>query len=191
MLRYPFDPGPRTRTPDSSRRDWVFLYEASGNRDPLLARAQIDVIRGLLENAEHDDTFSILVANTRVRFFDAKPQAATAENIKDAIKFLEGVHLIGASISARRSAPSTTDSRRAKNPHLVHVGSGITTIGQRSDAALAQVVSQRDQVCRRRCRQAMGPILHEAGRGAHRRLLHADQPRRSDQSGGRLSYWRR
>src|SRR5262249_55317791 len=38
------------------RRDWVFLFESSGDRDPLLARAQIEVIRTLLANAEHDDT---------------------------------------------------------------------------------------------------------------------------------------
>src|SRR5262249_41763076 len=35
----------------SGPRSWVFLFESSGDRDPLLARAQIDVIRALLNQA--------------------------------------------------------------------------------------------------------------------------------------------
>ena len=31
------------RRPQRQRRDWVFLFESSGDRDPLLARAQIEV----------------------------------------------------------------------------------------------------------------------------------------------------
>src|SRR6516225_1725865 len=54
------------------RRDWVILFESSANRDPLIARAQIDLVRYLLLNAEHDDTFVLLTANTRVRSFDQK-----------------------------------------------------------------------------------------------------------------------
>ena len=41
-------------------RDWVFLFESCGDRDPLLARVQVDVIRTLLTNAEHNDTFAIV-----------------------------------------------------------------------------------------------------------------------------------
>src|SRR5262249_60692989 len=53
-LRYrPTLPGKAVR----QRRDWVFLFESSGDRDPLLARVQVDVVRTLLANAEHDDTF--------------------------------------------------------------------------------------------------------------------------------------
>ena len=47
MVRY----RPTLPVDDASRneqRDWVFLFESSGDRDPLLARAQIEVIRALL-----------------------------------------------------------------------------------------------------------------------------------------------
>src|SRR5262249_41421181 len=48
MLRY----RPTLAGQPRPRRDWVFLFESSGDRDPLLARVQIDVIRQLLANAE-------------------------------------------------------------------------------------------------------------------------------------------
>ena len=135
MLRY----RPKMASlPARERRDWVVLYEASANRDPLLARAQIDVIRGLLENAEHDDTFMLVAANTRIHWFDAKPQAAIQENIQEAVRFLEGVQLIGALDLAQALTAVEPTLKSAKNPVLVHVGSGIATIGMRNDAALRQ-----------------------------------------------------
>ena len=70
--------------------DWVFLFESSGDRDPLLARVQIDVIRKLLTNAEPTDTFAILAAGTRVRPLPKEPVLATPANIQAAVAFLEG-----------------------------------------------------------------------------------------------------
>src|SRR5262249_60351277 len=55
MLRY----RPQlTAAPERQRRDWVFLFESSGDRDPLLARTQVEIIRGLLAPAEPEDTFA-------------------------------------------------------------------------------------------------------------------------------------
>src|SRR5207247_1003004 len=100
------------------QRDWVFLFESSGDRDPLLARAQLEVIRTLLANAEHGDRFMIVSASTRVNFppryenfsgtekdlregrnkFGSAPllMAVDAANVHSAIRFLEESHLIGA-----------------------------------------------------------------------------------------------
>ncbi len=51
--------------PQRERRDWIFIFEAAGSRDPLLARAQIDTISELLSNGEHDDTFQIVAEELR------------------------------------------------------------------------------------------------------------------------------
>jgi tetratricopeptide (TPR) repeat protein len=142
MVRYRPKLAPRDSR-EASRRDWVFLYEASGNRDPLLARAQIDMIRGLLDNAEHDDTFSIIAANTRVHLFDTAARPATAENVKEAVKFLESVQLIGALDLGQAFTAAAPAIQNAKNPHLVHVGSGVATIGQRSEAAQSKLIDTR------------------------------------------------
>ncbi|HVK14973.1 MAG TPA: VIT domain-containing protein, partial [Gemmataceae bacterium] len=82
--------------PRRERRDWVVLFESSGARDPLVARAQVEVIRSLLTHAEHDDTFAVLTVGTRVRKWKPEPVAASAENVGEAVAWLEKAHLIGA-----------------------------------------------------------------------------------------------
>jgi ferric-dicitrate binding protein FerR (iron transport regulator) len=120
------------------RRDWVFLFEASGDRDPLLGRVQVDVIKTLLENAEHDDTFSIVTAGTRVHAFRAKPQAATPENVERAVNFLEQTHLVGALDLERALVATGPFVEAAENPVLVHVGSGTAVLGKRDVDALVR-----------------------------------------------------
>jgi len=122
------------------RRDWVFLFEASGDRDPLVARVQVDVIRTLLENAEHDDTFSILTAGTRVRAYAAKAKKATPANVAKAVRFLEQTQLVGALDLERALASAGPFVEAVENPVLVHVGSGVPILGNKDvDALVAQV----------------------------------------------------
>ncbi len=75
---------------------WVFLFEHSGDRSPLLARTQIEILRTLLNNAEHTDTFSIVKASTRATLYAEQPLPCSPENIAAAVKHLENVHLVGA-----------------------------------------------------------------------------------------------
>jgi ferric-dicitrate binding protein FerR (iron transport regulator) len=130
MLRYRPDlPGVRER----QRRDWVFLFESSADRDPLLARTQIEIIRTLLNNVEHDDTFAILSAGTLVRPFADEPKPATPANVAAAIAFLEKTHLIGALDLGRALQAAEPLVKAGKNPWLVHVGSGLTGMGRRQE----------------------------------------------------------
>ena len=125
------------------RRDWVFLFESSADRDPLLARVQVDVIETLLENAEHDDTFSVVTAGTRVHALGAKPQAATAENVKRAVKLLEQTHLVGALDLGRALDATKPLVEMAANPVLVHLGSGLPVLGQKDVDALLRRIPKR------------------------------------------------
>ncbi|MCA9012444.1 MAG: FecR domain-containing protein, partial [Planctomycetaceae bacterium] len=75
---------------------WGFIFEQAGDRTPLLARTQIEIIRTLLENAEHSDTFSIVTASSRAALYADEPLLCSAENIAAAVKYLENVHLVGA-----------------------------------------------------------------------------------------------
>jgi len=137
MLRYRPE---LANLPKRERRDWVILFESSGARDPLVARAQVEVARSLLGQAEHDDTFVILTAGTRVRQFDFNPRKATADNVKQAIEFLERTHLIGALNLEQALEAATPYVRTATNPHLVHLGGGIASLGeQRADKLVAKV----------------------------------------------------
>jgi ferric-dicitrate binding protein FerR (iron transport regulator)/tetratricopeptide (TPR) repeat protein len=137
MLRYRPD---LQGAPQRERRDWVFLFESSGARDPLLARAQIEVIRALLDNAEHDDTFSILTVGTRVKQFRPESIPATPENVSEAVKFLEQSHLIGALDLEQGLKEAAGLLQKAANPYLVHVGGGIATLGeQRSEMLIPRI----------------------------------------------------
>ena len=125
------------------RRDWIFLFESSADRDPLLARAQVEIVKTILDNAEHDDTFSVLTAATRMHAYDAKPQTATPANVKLAVGFLENVHLIGALDLGRALDAVRPLAEAAENPVLVHVGSGLPVLGQRDVDELVQRVPRR------------------------------------------------
>ena len=116
-----------TSPPTAPKRHWAFLFEASGARDPLVARAQVEVIRHLLTQLDPNDTFQVYAANTRTET-PAEPQPPTAEAIGKAIAFLERSHLVGAFDLAKAF-------ETIRNPGgemmLVHVGSGFAALGDR------------------------------------------------------------
>jgi hypothetical protein len=135
MVRYrPELPG----EPNRQRRDWVFLVETSGDRDPLLMRTQIEVVRALLKEAEPGDTFALLAANTRTAALSDKSLFVTEANVARAIAFLEGRHLIGALDLGHALADTERFLKEGKNPYLVHVGSGIAAMGERRDDVLSK-----------------------------------------------------
>jgi hypothetical protein len=137
MLRYRPALDARADQP-AGPRTWVFLFESSGDRDPLLARTQIEIIRGLLANADPDDTFAVLAAGTRVLPFADKPLPVTPENVRAALAFLEASHLIGALDLGRALAEAEPFLKAGRGAHLVHVGSGVAAMGERRDDVLAK-----------------------------------------------------
>ena len=136
MLRY----RPQLAAPPvaAGPRHWVFLFESSGDRDPLLARVQIDLIHELLLHADAQDTFMVLSAGTRTRSLSKEPQPATPANIQAAVAFLENTHLVGALDLGRALAEAASALKKGTNPYLVHVGSGIAAMGERRDDVLAK-----------------------------------------------------
>jgi tetratricopeptide (TPR) repeat protein len=140
MLRYrPVLPGKAA----TQRRDWVFLFESSGDRDPLLARVGADVVRTLLESAEHDDTFTVLSAGSRVRSFNSEPLPATAANVRAAGDFLDRSHLIGALDLKQALEEARPLLEKAQNPYLVHVGSALAALGERRTDALLRLLPEK------------------------------------------------
>jgi tetratricopeptide (TPR) repeat protein len=143
MLRYrPHLPADNPGTKAKAPRCWVILFESSGDRDPLVARAQVEVVRHLLGQAESDDTFTVLTAGTRAHSFSQAPQPVTPDNVQAAVAFLEKAHLIGALDLGRALAAAGAVARSAKNPYLVHVGSGIAAMGERRRDVLAKRIPE-------------------------------------------------
>ena len=137
MLRYrPVLPDQPTR----QGRNWVFLFESSADRNPLLARAQIDVLRNILAHAERDDRFSVLAVNTRVHAWSDNLAPVTPDNIQAAVEYLEKTHLVGAlDLEAGLSAAAGM-LKDAQNGHVVHLGGGTAILGIRADDALVQKI---------------------------------------------------
>lgn len=139
MLRYrPELEGDLTRP----KRHWVFLVETSSDRDPLLARVQIEVIQQLLKRVEHDDTFSVVTAGTRAASFRPAPLRCSNKNIKAAIKHLEQTHLIGAVDLQKGIEACRTHCDSPHETFLVHLGSAIPVLGERSQSKLLESLPQ-------------------------------------------------
>jgi tetratricopeptide (TPR) repeat protein len=131
-----------TGKPQPQRRDWVFLVETSGDRDPLLARTQIDVMQGLLRHAQPDDTFAVLTAATRVVTLEKELRPVTPEKVQVAVSFLEKAHLIGALDLGQALNAAEPLLKGGRNPYLVHLGSGIAAMGERRDDVLARRIPE-------------------------------------------------
>ena len=126
MLRYQPDlPGEAKRKP----RHWVFLFEASADRNPVLARGQIEIIRTLLDNAEHTDTFNIVTANSEATAFSKQPLNCTRRNVRKAVAHLEQTHLVGA-LDLQKAWRKCADLAVGEfEAMIVHTGSAIPVLG--------------------------------------------------------------
>lgn len=173
-LMFRHRPTIQQRTTDDgqpTKSHYLFLFESSADRDPLLARAQIEIIRTLLENLEHDDTFAILSANTRVRSI-AEKQPATVESIQSAIEALEKVHLIGA-LDLDQALTATREVLKGEDgAWLVHVGSGVAAIGERREDVLTRRVPAG---------------VHYAGIGVGKRWARSFMKAAAERSGGHFA----
>ena len=119
-----------------------FLYEASADRDPVLARVQVDVIRTLLENADADDTFTILAASSRIRSFSDEPLPVRPRNVKRAVEFLEKAQLVGALDLEKAFKVAAETARGVGSPCLVHLGSGYPKLGEDDHQSLAALLPE-------------------------------------------------
>ena len=139
MLRFGPDlPDKMKRLP----RHWVFLFESSADRNPLLARTQIEIIRTLLDNAEHSDTFNIVTANTEATAFSRKPLMCSAKNIANALADLNQTHLIGAMDLQKALTGCAELCDSEYETVVVHTGSGIPVLGEQDQSALLKLIPE-------------------------------------------------
>jgi hypothetical protein len=120
------------------RRDWVVLFDSSGGRTPLLARTQIEILRALLANAGPGDTFAVIAASTRARSLNPRLRPVTPKNVRAVLARLGQTHLLGALDLGQALAAARPFLKAAKDPWLVHVGSGAVGMGERRADVLAR-----------------------------------------------------
>ncbi len=126
MLRYRPELAPSSATP--APRNWVFLFESSADRDPLLARAQAEVIRHVLASAAPQDTFNVVTAGSRTRRFAPAPLPVASAHLAGATEFLDNTHLVGA-LDLGAAFDDVAALLKGNNAWLVHLGSGYAALG--------------------------------------------------------------
>ena len=169
MIRFRPDLNGELKRP---RRNWVFLYESSGDRNPLLARIQLDVISTMLEHAEHDDTFSIISAATKTEIFRIKPVRCSKKNIEKAIAWLEDSHLVGALNLEEAFRKAKPFCRSDHDTLLVHVGSANAVLGERDERKLLK---------------SLPPDIEYVGVGVGKRWSRAFMKSAAGQTGGHFT----
>ena len=137
MLRYrPELAAARQRSP----QQWIFLVENSADRNDLLADTQRQIVKVLLENAEHTDTFSIIRAGTQADVFRRKPVPCSLENVAAAQEFLREVAPIGALDLEQALQAVRKQVRGQREAWIVHLGTGIPVLGERDETTLLRLV---------------------------------------------------
>lgn len=126
-----------------AKRNWAILFESSGDRDPLLARAQIEIIRHFLLQLEPTDTFQVYAAGTRTAVHSPTPQPTSPGNVLAAVQFLEGRHLIGA-LDLEKAFRTMTHP--GGDTTVVHVGTGIAVLGERRHDELIKALPKGQYV---------------------------------------------
>jgi hypothetical protein len=113
-------------------RNWVFLFESAASRDPLLARAQAEVIAHLLHNIDPGDTFDVLTVGTHIQRLSPTPLPVNPENIAKTADYLSKTHLIGAT-NLGAAFEEAAALLHGSGAWLVHVGAGYATLGVREE----------------------------------------------------------
>ena len=117
-------------------RDWIFLVDCCGDRTPRLARAQIEIVRNLMDIAEEGDTAALIVGGVRPQVLAGYRLEATPETTRRMVEMLEPTHLVGGLNLQRAIEAAQPYFAAAGNPVLVHVGTGHASLGQCDPTAL-------------------------------------------------------
>jgi tetratricopeptide (TPR) repeat protein len=124
--------------PSPQARHWVFVHETSADRDPLLTRAQIELLKGVLHCAAAGDTFQVITAAHTAKVLTPRPIAVSAETVKAVTDALGKTHILGAlDLKAALRSAGTLAAARPGNACIVYLGAARTVLGSRDVWKLA------------------------------------------------------
>lgn len=121
-------------------RHWIFLVENSADRNALLAETQRQIVKVMLENSEHSDTFSMLRAGTQADAFAAKGVECSLDNVAASLQFLSEVAPIGALDLGQALKGVQQQMIAGREAWIVHLGTGIPVLGERDLTTLQRML---------------------------------------------------
>ena len=165
--------GPTTKTPSSARfqdpdghyamvgltpeialerqwraRRWVVLYDTSGSRSGVAALAQRHALKRLLAELDEEDQVAILAFDATRRWLGPGFQAVGDIDLAEVDAHARGDGIghtdLGAALSeaVERLAMSADDNAQ-REPHILYLGDGIATAGEKTPAKLAAMIAGR------------------------------------------------
>ena len=121
-------------------RHWVFLVENSADRNAILAETQRQIVKVLLENTEHTDTFSMLRAGTQPDAFAAKGLECSLDNVAASLRFLNEVAPIGALDLGQALQGVQQQTASGRETWIVHLGTGVPVLRERDLTTLQRML---------------------------------------------------
>jgi Ca-activated chloride channel family protein len=118
-------------------RHFAILVDESGARTAAEVIAQNEIVARLLSELDDEDRFELLAVTTRVRRLK-EGFLPPRENPMNALAFLDGIQPLGASNLELGLAEAARSLEGKSNPHVVYVGSGIASFGERDPARLVE-----------------------------------------------------
>jgi MYXO-CTERM domain-containing protein len=129
-------------------RDLVFVLDTSGSMGGVKITQAKEALRGVLGGLRPADSFSLISFSDQVRTFQPNVVQANAQNVADALTFVDGLQATGgtniydALAAAFGALPSGTGHPR----YVVFLTDGQPTVGTTSVDAIIAMASTRDEV---------------------------------------------
>ena len=129
---------------DPEPRQWIVVNDVSASRSNIDVQAQRHVLKRLITEADDNDTVFLMDLSTTARNVSVKPVNVRSNEVKPLInhrpKRLIGATNIAAGLDAVQQVIRKFDM---KNPHLVYLGDGVATDGEKAIAELPRLIPDR------------------------------------------------
>ena len=122
-------------------RQWIVLNDVSASRSKIDIQAQRYVLNRLVTEADDDDSVFLIDVNTVARNISFKPINVRSVNVKPILnhrpEHVRGATNLGAGFKA---ASEVIRKHKLKNPHILYLGDGVATDGEKTIADLPRLI---------------------------------------------------
>ncbi len=122
-------------------RQWIVLNDVSGSRSNIDIQTQNYIFKRLIKEADDEDSVFLIDLNTKARKISTEPVNVLSPEAKQLTEH-RATRLIGATNmeAGLKSARETIKKFGLNNPHVVYLGDGVATDGQKGINDLTRIL---------------------------------------------------
>ena len=126
---------------EAQPRQWIVLNDVSASRSDIDIQAQRYVLQRLVTEADDDDSVFLIDVNTVARNISFKPINVRSVNLKPILNH-RPAHVLGATNLGEgfKAAAEVVRKHKLKNPHILYLGDGVATDGEKAIADLPRLI---------------------------------------------------